>query len=100
MWSIISAGRARSAGRVAGPARIFSRENAEAELRAARGRGIQFIALVEPDYPPWLQMIDDAPPLLAVRGKISVLGRPLIAIVGSRMLRPPAANWPGGWRAI
>ena len=29
-------------------------------------------------------MIDDAPPLLAVRGKLAVLTRPLVAIVGSR----------------
>jgi DNA processing protein len=29
-------------------------------------------------------MIDDAPPLLAVRGKLAALARPLVAIVGSR----------------
>ena len=29
-------------------------------------------------------MIDDAPPLLAVRGKLETLMRPMIAIVGSR----------------
>jgi len=42
------------------------------------------VALGEPDYPPRLQMIDDAPPLLAVRGKLAVLTRPLVAIVDSR----------------
>jgi DNA processing protein len=31
-----------------------------------------------------LAMIDDAPPLLAVRGQLAVLGRPMIALVGSR----------------
>src|SRR5690242_11424520 len=31
-----------------------------------------------------LQMIDDAPPLIAVRGKLDALARPLVAIVGSR----------------
>jgi DNA processing protein len=68
----------------AAAAHIFSREDAEAELKAARGRGISFVALGEPDYPARLQMIDDAPPLLAVRGKQSALTRPLVAIVGSR----------------
>jgi predicted Rossmann fold nucleotide-binding protein DprA/Smf involved in DNA uptake len=68
----------------AAPARICSREDAEAELRAARSRGVEFVALGEPDYPSRLQMIDDAPPLLAVRGKLAVLTRPLVAIVGSR----------------
>ena len=71
-------------GGASGPNRICSREEAAAELKAARARGIDFVALGEPDYPPRLQMIDDAPPLLAVRGKLAVLARPLVAIVGSR----------------
>ncbi|HEY1474348.1 MAG TPA: DNA-processing protein DprA [Pseudolabrys sp.] len=71
-------------GGAAAPARICSREDAEAELQASRARGITFIALGEPDYPPRLQMIDDASPLLAVRGKLAVLAPPLVAIVGSR----------------
>jgi DNA processing protein len=71
-------------GGASAPARICSREDTEAELQASRARGITFIALGEPDYPPRLQMIDDAPPLLAVRGKLAVLTRPLVGIVGSR----------------
>jgi len=71
-------------GGAAGPARIFSREEAEAELKTARALGVEFVALGEPDYPPRLQMIDDAPPLLAVRGKLAVLMRPCVAVVGSR----------------
>jgi DNA processing protein len=76
-------GLARRGG-AAGPARICSREEAEAELDAARTRGVEFVALGEPDYPPRLQMIDDAPPLIAACGKLGVLNRPLVAIVGSR----------------
>ncbi len=76
-------GLARRGG-ASGPARICSREDAESELKAARARGVEFVALGEPDYPPRLQMIDDAPPLLAVRGKRDILARPLVAIVGSR----------------
>jgi DNA processing protein len=63
---------------------ICSIEDAEAELKACSARGIELIALGEPDYPPRLQTIDDAPPLLAVRGDIASVSRPLIAIVGSR----------------
>ncbi len=74
---------ARRGGATA-PARICSREGAEAELKAARARGIELVGLGEPDYPQRLQMIDDAPPLLAVRGKLAALARPLVAIVGSR----------------
>jgi len=63
---------------------ICSVEEAQAELDACRARGIDLVALGEPDYPPRLQTIDDAPPLLAVRGDAAALSRPLIAIVGSR----------------
>jgi len=66
------------------PGRIATREEAAAELKASRAHGIVFVALGEPDYPLRLQMIDDPPPLLAVRGKLAILNRPLIAIVGSR----------------
>ncbi len=76
-------GLARRGG-ASGPARIFPLEEAEAELAAARARGVEFIALGEPDYPARLQMIDDCPPLLAVRGQLVTLARPLVAIVGSR----------------
>ncbi len=71
-------------GGAARPARVHPRENAERELAATRALGIELIALGEPDYPTRLQMIDDAPPLLAVRGNRDVLARPLVAIVGSR----------------
>ena len=64
--------------------RICPREDAERELGAARAQGIELIGLGEPDYPQRLQMIDDAPPLLAVRGARAILARPLVAIVGSR----------------
>jgi len=71
-------------GRAAYSPRICSAEKAAAELKAARALGIEFIALDEPDYPMRLQMIDDPPPLIAVRGKLDALARPLVAIVGSR----------------
>jgi len=64
--------------------RIFAPEQAAAELKAARARCVEYVALGEPTYPLRLQMIDDAPPLIGVRGKPDVLARPQIAIVGSR----------------
>ena len=68
----------------AAASRVCTQAEAEAELQAARARGIDFVALGEPDYPPRLTMIDDAPPLLAVRGRHDIFARPLVAIVGSR----------------
>jgi DNA processing protein len=63
---------------------ICTMEEAEAELKACRLHGIALVALGEPDYPARLQTIDDAPPLIALRGKASLLSQPLVAIVGSR----------------
>ena len=66
------------------PARIFPREDAERELAGSKKLGIALIALGEPDYPARLRMIDDAPPLIGVRGMASVLTSNMIAVVGSR----------------
>jgi DNA processing protein len=66
------------------PARVHSRPEAERELKAAAALGLTLVALGEPDYPSRLQMIDDAPPLVAVRGRIAALALPMVAIVGAR----------------
>ncbi len=75
--------------------RICSREQAEAELNATQLAGVEYVALDEPAYPMRLRMIDDAPPLLAVRGKLDVLARPLIAIVGSRNASAAGVKFSG-----
>ncbi len=64
--------------------RICSADDAKAELAASRKFGIAWLAPGEDGYPSRLAMIDDAPPLLAVRGDTKTLMRPMIAIVGSR----------------
>jgi DNA processing protein len=52
---------------------------------AASGRiGVHLLAPGEDGYPPRLAELDDAPPLLGVRGLRDVLMRPIIAVVGSR----------------
>ena len=76
-------GLARRGG-AKGPARIYPRDQAGRELESAQALGVAFIALGEGDYPHRLQMIDDAPPLLAVRGERAVLERPTVAVVGAR----------------
>ena len=71
-------------GGASGPARVCSRQEAERELTTAGSLGVALVALGEPDYPRRLMMIDDAPPLLAVRGRPAVFGLPVVAIVGAR----------------
>jgi DNA processing protein len=76
-------GLARRGGGHAAP-QIYSREEAMREIESARKLGVSFVAIGEADYPRRLQMIDDAPPLIALRGDVAVLAMPQVAIVGSR----------------
>jgi DNA processing protein len=71
-------------GGASGAVQICSREDAEREIALAQKLGVRFVALGEPDYPLRLQMIDDAPPLMTIRGNIGALSMPMVAIVGSR----------------
>jgi DNA processing protein len=71
-------------GGAAGPARIHPRENAARELAAMQALGVGLLAMGEAAYPQRLAMIDDAPPLLVVRGNPAVLELPMVAIVGAR----------------
>ncbi|PPB79845.1 DNA processing protein [Albidovulum inexpectatum] len=56
----------------------------ERELRAGRKLGARLVCRGEPDYPEPLAGLDDAPPVLWVRGCIDTFTRPMIALVGSR----------------
>jgi DNA processing protein len=71
-------------GGASGAGRICSRADAEREIKAADALGVALVAMGEPDYPRRLQMIDDAPPLLGVRGNTAALNLPMVAIVGAR----------------
>ena len=66
------------------PGRICSEQDARAELAASQQLGVSLVASGEAGYPPRLTEVDDAPPLLGVRGAQEVLRRPIIAVVGSR----------------
>jgi hypothetical protein len=95
------------------PGRICSEEDARTELAASKRHGVSLVAPGEAGYPPRLAVLDDAPPLLGVRGAFEALMRPMIAIVGSRnasgaglkfagqraILAMPVLSLPPGWRA-
>jgi DNA processing protein len=71
-------------GGARGATRVCARADAEREITAAEKLGVALVALGEPGYPPRLQMIDDAPPLVAIRGQAAAFALPMVAIVGSR----------------
>lgn len=64
--------------------RIYSRDRAEADLEAADALDARFVAWCEDDYPALLSHIDDAPPLICVKGNTAVLQHPQVAVVGAR----------------
>jgi DNA processing protein len=64
--------------------KICPRDMARRELDAARELDVELIASCEADYPARLRAIDDAPPLIALRGNRAMLNKPMVAIVGSR----------------
>ncbi|HSI38929.1 MAG TPA: DNA-processing protein DprA [Xanthobacteraceae bacterium] len=76
-------GLARRGGRLI-PPRIPSLAEADREIAALGRLGGRFVGLGEPDYPPALRAVEDAPPLLAVRGRVELLSLPMVAIVGAR----------------
>src|SRR3954449_8886836 len=71
-------------GGAARSGRICSEEQARAEIAASQRIGVSLVSPEEAAYPPRLATLDDAPPLLGVRGAPDVTARPMIAIVGSR----------------
>lgn len=54
------------------------------EIAAVERLGARYLFLDDPDYPPLLAGLESAPPALIVRGRIDLLDRPAIAMVGAR----------------
>ena len=74
---------ARRGGR-AKPLTIFPTSQAERELDAVERLGARLVARVEPGYPPALAVIEDAPPLLTMKGRIELTAHRGVAIIGAR----------------
>lgn len=72
---------ARAAGK---PLSLPTVAEIEREMEQARKLGVRFIGMGEAGYPAPLAASQGAPPLIAVRGSIAALARPMVAIVGSR----------------
>ncbi len=66
------------------PIRLFPRASAEREVEQVIELGGRILASAEPDYPEALAAIEDAPPIISIRGSATVLAKRLVAIVGAR----------------
>ena len=74
---------ARRGGRP-GPIRVCPQAEAERELEVASAAGAQLLAQGEPGYPDMLTDLEDPPPILTVLGRVDLLERTAIGIVGAR----------------
>ena len=57
---------------------------ARGEMKAGRAAKAQLIFITDPSYPAALTEIPDPPPMLWAIGDLSVLERPMVALVGAR----------------
>ena len=72
---------ARGGGR---PPRLTSAAEAQREIERVDTLGGRYLALGQGLYPRALAELDDAPPLLTVKGDLKLLDKPLVAMVGAR----------------
>lgn len=64
--------------------RICPRATAEREMEELGKIGAQLLARGEPEYPPLLAHIEDAPPLIFIIGHSHLLSKAAIAVIGAR----------------
>ncbi|MEP6785915.1 MAG: DNA-processing protein DprA [Sphingomonadales bacterium] len=84
---------ARGGGRAP---KIASLADVEAEMRTVDGLGARYLFIGDDDYPPLLAELDSAPPALIVRGRLDLLERPTVAIVGARNASAAACRFARG----
>ncbi|KQM68010.1 DNA processing protein DprA [Sphingomonas sp. Leaf17] len=56
----------------------------EREMAATAKLGARYLFIGDPDYPPLLTELENAPPVMTCRGDIALAMRPCVAIVGAR----------------
>ena len=66
------------------------------EIATVRALGGRYLLLGDPDYSALLAEIDSAPPALIVRGELSLLARPAVAMVGARNASAAACRFARG----
>lgn len=67
---------------------LASAKKVEKEIHNTEKLGAFFLTLFDPDYPPLLKEIIDAPPVLVVRGSRLIFQKNALAIVGARNASP------------
>jgi DNA processing protein len=75
---------------------LRTREEAEREIARVEKLGARYLALGQGLYPRLLAELEDAPPLLIARGRVGLLDRAAVAIVGARNASAAACRFARG----
>ena len=75
---------------------LRSRDDAEREIAKVEKVGARWLALGQGLYPRLLAQLEDAPPLLTVRGDLKLLDKQAVAIVGARNASAAACRFARG----
>lgn len=78
------------------PPRVADEALVAREMARVAALGARYLFVGEPDYPPLLAEIDDAPPVLVVRGDAGLARRPCVAMVGARNASAAACRFARG----
>ncbi|MDB5691866.1 MAG: dprA, partial [Alphaproteobacteria bacterium] len=84
---------ARGGGR---PPKLAGRAAVEREAEQVAKLGAIYLFLGQAPYPPLLAEVESAPPVLIVRGDVSLLDRQSIALVGARNASAAACRFARG----
>jgi len=72
--------------------RLCTPDEAEAELDRAGEAGAELLFMTEARYPAALAALDAPPPLIYAKGRLPLLNRPTVAVVGSRQCSAAGAK--------
>jgi DNA processing protein len=75
---------------------LHSRADAEREIARVEKLGGKYLMLGQGLYPRLLAELEDAPPLLIAKGKLSLLDQPAVAMVGARNASAAACRFARG----
>jgi len=76
--------------------RLATRQEAEREIARVEALGARYLALGQGLYPRSLAELDDAPPLIIVKGDVRLVDRPMVAMVGARNASAAACRFARG----
>lgn len=75
---------------------LFPVAAAEREIAAVEALGARFLSIGQGLYPRGLAELENAPPLITVKGRLDLLERPMMAIVGARNASAAACRFARG----